>query len=126
MRRWLYTLVFGLFASAMAFTAQAQLVMPEPMGGGNASFEAFAGTWTGQQTRSNGEVRSITIEMQANGRYSWSSDGQLITNGRLSQNGDEIRYRNNAGSRGQVTGSGSRLVWRNTFTGNNYSVTVSR
>jgi hypothetical protein len=44
----------------------------------------------------------------------------------LSGAAGNVTYANGAGSRGAVTTSAKRLVWKNTMTGNNYTVTVTR
>jgi hypothetical protein len=92
----------------------------------STQFEPLAGTWSGTLQRADGGSRPITIVMRADGRYRWTSGTTHITDGRLTMRGSEIRYTNEAGSRGVVTISGNALVWRNTFTGNTYTVTVRR
>lgn len=91
-----------------------------------ASFASLAGTWTGTQMRADGSSRPMTITFRDNGRYTWASGGQTITTGRLSGSVAEAGYTNAAGSRGTVTIEGNTMSWRNTFTGNNYVVTVTR
>jgi hypothetical protein len=95
--------------------------------GDNRAIAALAGTWTGQQVRSNGLTRTMTIIIQPSGAYVWTAGDGFSTNGQLSGGaGGVISYANGAGSRGVVTRSGRQLVWKNTLTGNNYTVTVSR
>jgi hypothetical protein len=90
-----------------------------------ASFADLAGTYTGQQVRADGSTRPMRVTVAADGSYTWDSDGTTITDGRLSRSGGGLRYVNVAGSRGTVAAGQNQLVFRNTFTGNNYTVTVS-
>lgn len=90
------------------------------------AFASYAGIWNGQQVRSTG-TRALTITIKADGSYTWENSGVTVTGGQLSKVGDAVQYANTAGSRGVVSRpSASTLVWRNTFTGNDYTVTVTK
>ena len=89
-------------------------------------FASLAGTWTGTQLQADGSSRPMTITFGDDGRYTWVSGGRTLTTGRLSGSVDAAGYNNAAGSRGTVTVAGNTMTWRNTFTGNNYVVTVTR
>ena len=89
-------------------------------------FADLAGTYTGTQVRRDGSTRPMRITVAADGSYTWVSNGETITDGRLSRSGGGLRYTNTAGSRGTVAASQNQLIFQNTFTGNNYTVTVTR
>ena len=91
-----------------------------------ADFSAVAGTWNGQQVRADGSSRPMTVTIAADGSYSWVSGGSRVTNGRLRGSSPQFDYVNNAGSRGIVTVASNQLVFRNTRTGDNYRVTLTR
>lgn len=95
-------------------------------GASDPGFADLAGIYTGSQLRSDGSTRPMRITVAADGSYTWVSNGETITDGRLSRRAEGLRYTNTAGSRGTVTASQNQLIFQNTFTGNNYTVTVAR
>ncbi|GIT90627.1 hypothetical protein JANAI62_10820 [Jannaschia pagri] len=118
---------FLTFAAAATLTLAACNASNAPSGASaDPRFAAFQGVWTGQQVRLNGSTRPMTITIAADGSYSWVSEGTKVTDGRLVYRGDQLGYVNDAGSQGTVTEIGETLAFSNTFTGDNYTVTVSR
>ncbi|MDG3041014.1 hypothetical protein [Roseicyclus marinus] len=95
-------------------------------GASEPAFADLAGVYSGTQVRGDGSSRPMRITVAADGSYTWVSNGETITDGRLSRSGGGLRYTNTAGSRGTVTASQNQLIFQNTFTGNNYTVTVNR
>lgn len=95
-------------------------------GASDPSLAELAGTYNGTQVRSDGSSRPMRITVAADGSYTWVSNGETITDGQLSRSGGGLRYANTAGSRGTVATSQNQLIFQNTFTGNNYTVTVTR
>jgi len=88
------------------------------------AFAELAGRYSGQYVPDRGSPKPLTIVVRPDGTYTWS--GAYNTDGRLTQRGDQIRYANVIGSRGVVTVAGDTLTWRNVFTGDSYTVTVTR
>jgi hypothetical protein len=113
--------VAGLVATAGSAGLMGQaLAQPAP------GYAGLAGTWTGEQVRNAGGRFRMVIQIEANGSYTWTREGAFLTAGQLSGSGRTLGYANQAGSRGTVNVSGNTLVWRNTQTGNDYTVTVRR
>ena len=115
-------LVSGLVAVPLVL-AGCQTV---PVDATQAAFADLSGVYRGTYVGDNGSSRPMVVTLAADGTYTWVSNGETITDGRLSQSGSGLRYANTAGSRGTVTASQNQLVFRNTFTGNNYTVTVQK
>ena len=59
--------------------------------------------------------------------YDWVGEsGKIVTPGKLQIKNEQIKYNNDAGSKGTVTINDNRLIWKNVFTGNSYKVDVSK
>ena len=83
------------------------------------------GVWAGQMTPGG----PISISFDDSCGYTWS--GAVNTSGALSSDGaGGLLYANTAGSRGTAVytteGERKRLVWRNIYTGNWYTVDVTK
>jgi len=89
-------------------------------------FTALEGTWTGEFAPRSGEALAARITINPNGSYTWFLRGQRFTDGQLTRTAGTITYINQAGSRGTVVATPDALVWKNTFTGDNYTVTVRK
>lgn len=60
-------------------------------------------------------------------KYDWVGEsGKIVTPGKLQIKNEQIKYNNDAGSKGTVTINDNRLIWKNVFTGNSYKVDVSK
>jgi hypothetical protein len=114
--------------SALSFTALLAIGGCVSSNSDSKEFASLAGVWTGKQESPAYAAREITITIRANGSYTWTRGGAFVTDGQLTRapGASAMGYANTAGSRGEVTASGRQLVWKNTLTGNNYTVTVSR
>jgi len=88
-----------------------------------ANCPSFAGIWRGTQTDASGSQRPITITMRADCSYTWVTS-RTTTEGQITLSGQEMTYRNVAGSVGTVTGNARRLTYRH-FQGN-YTVVINR
>ncbi|CUX83468.1 MAG: ubiquinol cytochrome c reductase iron-sulfur subunit PetA [Roseibaca calidilacus] len=88
------------------------------------AFSALAGSYTGQYIPDRGAPEALALVMRPDGTYTFS--GAFDSDGKLTQRGDQIRYANALGSRGVVTVAGDTLSWRNTFTGDSYTISVTR
>ncbi|WP_296579645.1 hypothetical protein [Phreatobacter sp.] len=84
---------------------------------------SFAGTWRGTQTDVGGSQRAITITMRPDCSYTWVTS-RTTTEGQITGSGQQMGYRNAAGSVGSVTGNNQRLTFRHFR--DNYTVAITR
>jgi hypothetical protein len=111
-----------LLLAACSETPATSTAPGTPAAGACAS---VAGEWRGEKVGA-GYQGPITIVIRENCNYVWTGTAGTITPGRLSVSSSGFSYANSAGSRGNVSLSGDIMTWVNSFTGNNYQVTVRR
>ena len=94
--------------------------------------------WNGKKV-GTGYQGAITVKFKSNCskgffgnefyiNYDWvGTGGRVVTPGSLKflENG-KMEYTNNAGSRGSMSRKGNKLTWKNIYTGNSYTVTVTK
>ena len=87
----------------------------------------FSGEWNGNK-KGAGYKGDLKIVFDDNCKYDiFKKNGKILTPGNIKiKKGTKVTYKNKAGSRGKVTLEGDTLTWKNTYTGNNYKITVKK
>ena len=91
------------------------------------SCETFSGEWNGNK-KGAGYRGDLKIVFDDGCKYDiFKKNGKILTPGKIKiKKGTKVTYTNKAGSRGKVTLEGDTLTWKNTYTGNNYKIIVTK
>ena len=91
------------------------------------SCEIFSGEWNGNK-KGAGYRGDLKIVFDDGCKYDiFKKNGKILTPGKIKiKKSTKVTYTNKAGSRGKVTLEGNTLTWKNTYTGNNYKIIVTK